>query len=78
MRRLGRLKEIAMAKNDGGPEPMWKITTHGWTYRQWLVGQALNALIGKQGNSGFTDITAESAVQYADACIAALEGESDD
>lgn len=48
----------------------------GMTYRQWLIGMALNGSITENSASSTVEEAAESAILYADAIIEALDKES--
>jgi hypothetical protein len=45
----------------------------GMTYRQWLVGMALQGLLSNAGNQLDFELAAEEAIGHADSVLAQLE-----
>jgi hypothetical protein len=45
----------------------------GMTYRQWLVGMALQGLLSNAGTQLDFELAAEEAIGHADSVIASLE-----
>ena len=48
----------------------------GMSYRQWLIGMALNGCCGDPDRNGEHDNYAHDAIKFADAIIARLDAEN--